>query len=76
MPNVEHSMTLQTIESESLQQVTINFCVVSMVPILEALRRESLELDRLFAQFLTSRSIRQEIIHVKREEGLIRGILH
>jgi len=66
MPNAEHLTT----QIRKPSTGTTDSCIILIGPIGEAFHRESLGLGRLFTL------IRPKIVHVKREEGLIRGILH
>ena len=57
-------MMLRTVESKTLQSITI--CLNSSVleTVGEAARRELDDLDRLLVQFWTSHSIRPQVMHV------------
>lgn len=69
-PNIQWvTMTLQTIESENLQRITIDLYATLTSPVGETVHREWLDLDQLLAQFSTSHSIRPKIMHGKLEEG-------
>ena len=61
-PDIQRiTMTLQTAESISLEQITIHSPVDFEEPIVESGYREWQDLDRLLLQFWTSRSIRPKI---------------
>ena len=63
------TMALQTIESRSLQQITIDLYTPSVRQIGETVSQEWLDLDRLLVQFSTSHSIRPKITNGKCEGG-------
>jgi hypothetical protein len=61
-PNVQRIvMALQTVQSKSLQQITIHPYGAFAIPVKEAVRQEWQDLDHLLVQFWTSLSIRPRI---------------
>jgi hypothetical protein len=69
-PNVEQITTaLQTVQSTNLQQITIRLYLVVANPVVEAVRQEWQDLDRLLVQFWTSRLIRPKIMYAAGKEG-------
>ena len=61
--------TLRTVESKTLQSITI--CPGSKIPetVGEAIHQEWKDLDRLLARFWTSHSIRPQVVYVVGKEG-------
>jgi hypothetical protein len=57
------TMALQTIQSKSLQQITIHPYAIFTNPIREMVLQEWHDLDRLLIQFWTSHAIRLKIAH-------------
>ena len=63
-PNVQRiTMTLETVQSKNLRQITIHSHCTFTRLIEETARQEWRNLDRLLVQFWTSHSIRPNIVH-------------
>lgn len=60
-------MSLQTVESESLQQITIHPYATTLTG--TAVRQEWQDLDCLLVQFWTSHSIRPRLLYGRDKEG-------